>query len=115
MLAELQRTARRFGVRPDDLLPRAVYRYNLALDACLDLRNQANRAVLGLSREAMRDDDLTPCQQVAMAAHYLGFEAVLAPSATSAGPTVAVFIDRLQATSRLEPGEHEILTTLPRS
>lgn len=112
--AELRRTARRFGVPPENLLPRAVYRYNLELDACLDLRDQADRAMVGLSNEAIRSDDLAKCQEVAMAAHYLGFEAVLAPSATSAGATVAAFIDRLKAASRLEPGEREIWTTLPR-
>lgn len=114
VLAELRRTARRFAIQPEDMLPRAVYRYDLELSKCLDLHHSATRAAVGLSLDAIRSDDPRRCQEVAMAAHHLGFESVLAPSATSAGATIAVFTDRLQPDSRLAPQHFETWTALPR-
>ena len=48
-----------------------------------------------------------------MAAHYLGHEGLIAPSATGAGSTIAIFTDRLHADSCVEPRDVEIWSTLP--
>ena len=48
-----------------------------------------------------------------MAAHYLGVEGLLAPSATGAGSTIAIFTDRLVPDSSVEPRDAEVWNTLP--
>ena len=113
MLAELKRTAVRFGIPPEELLPRAIYCYDIALHLCLDLREESSLVAVGLGLDAIRSDDLRPCQEVAMAAHYLGLEGLLAPSAASPGLTLAIFTDRLRPDSCVEPGDAEILNALP--
>ena len=114
VLAELKRTALRFGLAPEGLLPRAVYRSDLALRQCLDLRNESSRAAAGLSLDDIHSEDPTRCQRVAMAAHYLELEALLAPSAAGPGSTIAIFTDRLHGNSRLKPRDAEIWNVLPR-
>ena len=113
MLGELKRTARRFGVAPEGLLPRAVYRFDIALHQCLDLREWSRLEAADLSLDAIRSDDLSRCQEVAMAAHHLRFEGVIAPSAAGPGSTIAIFTDQLGPDSRLEPGDSEIWNALP--
>ena len=114
VLAELKRTALRFGISPEGLLPRAVYRFDVALRQCLDLRDDTSRQAVGLSLDAIGSDDPRRCQEVAMAAHYLGLEGLLAPSAAGPGMTIAVFTDRLHPDSIVEPGNAEIWNTIPR-
>ena len=113
VLAELKRTALRFGIAPEGLLPRAVYRCDIAIRQCLDLRDQGNREQVGLSLDAIRSEDPRRCQGVATAAHYLGLEGLIAPSAAGAGSTIAIFTDRLLADSCVEPRDAEIWSTLP--
>jgi len=48
-----------------------------------------------------------------MAAHYLGLEGLLAPSATGAGFTIAIFTDRLGPDSSVDPGDAEIWNAIP--
>lgn len=43
----------------------------------------------------MRADDPAECQRVGEAAHHIGLEALLAPSATQRGDIAAVFLDRI--------------------
>ena len=113
VLAELKRTAFRFGIAPEGLLPRAVYRFDIALHQCLDLRDASGRETVGLSLDAIRSEDPRRCQEVAMAAHYLGLEGLLAPSAAGPGSTIALFTDRLHPDSIVEPGDAEIWSVLP--
>jgi len=62
---------------------------------------------VGLGLEALKSNDAGACQAVGEAAHYLGLEALVAPSATEAGFVVAVFIDRLHADSEFRDLEFE--------
>ena len=48
-----------------------------------------------------------------MAAHYLGLEGLIAPSATGAGSTIAIFTDRHHTDSFVESRDVEIWSTLP--
>ncbi len=111
--AEFYRRAEREGRRPQDLLPRRLYHYRVELGAVLDLGTQDKLAQVGLSFVEVSSDDLSRCQVVGEAAHYLGFEGVLAPSATNAGQNLAVFFDRLQAASTVLPLDSELWEALP--
>lgn len=105
--AEFARMAARQGRKVTDFLPRRLYTYEIHLSAVLDLTDQAAREALGLTDEALSADELGACQEVGAAAHYAGFEAVLAPSATSRGTVLAVFMDNLDLDSSVQVAHQE--------
>lgn len=111
--AEFYRRSAREGRPPEDLLPRRLYRYRIDLGAVLHFAGQVELTQVDLSPADVSSDDLSRCQAVGEAAHYLGFEGILAPSATSAGETLAVFFDRLRPGSTVEPLDFETWEMLP--
>jgi RES domain-containing protein len=111
--AEFFRRANREGRPPEDLLPRRLYRYRVELSAVLDLRGPDELTQVGLSFLDLSSDDLSKCQAVGEAAHYVGFESIRAPSATSVGGNLAIFFDRLLPDSMVEPLDFETWESLP--
>lgn len=112
-IAELGRLARRGGRAPEDFLPRVMVQYDLSLSAVLDLRDPGLRDRVGLSLDAIRSDDLSPCQAVGEAARYAGREAILAPSATGDGDVLAIYLDKLAPNSALDVSKQETWERLP--
>jgi hypothetical protein len=49
---------------------------------------------VGLPEDDLRSGDLTKCQEIGEAVHYLGAESLLEPSAVAAGGVLAFFLDR---------------------
>ena len=113
VVAEFYRLAERQGMPPENLLPRRIQTYGVELQAVLDLRDPTARQGLGLSDAVIAGDDPTLCQSVGDAAHYAGFEAILAPSATGIGLVLAVFVDRMVAGSSIRPDSFEFSEGLP--
>lgn len=111
--AEFYRLAERQGMPPENLLPRRVQEYGVVLQGLLDLRDPDTRAALGLSDAALGGDDPSLCQAIGDAAHYAGFEGVLAPSATGTGEVIAVFTDRMMPGSAVSPGDSDLWEVLP--
>jgi RES domain-containing protein len=112
-IAELHRLAFRQGRVPDDFLPRRMYRYEVALAAVLDLRDPGARVELKLSDAELRSVDAARCRLIGEAANQLGFEGILAPSATGSGTVLAVFFDRLRASSSVRDIDHETWSASP--
>jgi hypothetical protein len=83
-------------------LPRELYRFEVRLSIVVDLRSEEARTKLHLADREFRSDNPRACQRVGEAAHRLGLEAILAPSATSVGTVLAVFADNLLPESVLE-------------
>jgi len=102
VLAELERAARRQGLGIGDLLPRNEVTYAVGLQRVLDLEDPANQVLVGLDDVTMKGRDWAPCQAVGDAAQYVGFEGILAPSATGTGRALAVILDGLVLGSRIE-------------
>jgi RES domain-containing protein len=115
VIAEFNRAVTRSRRAPADFLPRRFYRYEIQLSALLDLRVGENRNAVNLSDEALSADDLRPCQAVGEAAHHVGREGIIAPSATGPGTVVAVFFDRLEADSFVHDLDFEVWEALPDS
>ena len=92
---ELRRSAARQGLVPADFLPRELYTYELRLQHVIDLRIDTHARAVGLQEGWLSDEDATACQAVGEAAHHVGFEALLAPSAAGPGEVLAVFLDRM--------------------
>lgn len=103
VIREFYRLARRQGLHPRDFLPRDLYTFEVELEAVLDLRPDEARAHVGLTLAELRGDDARACQAIGEAAHYLGLDGIAAPSAAGEGVVLAVFLDRLRPSSRLEP------------
>jgi len=100
--AELRRLAARAGRTVDDFMPRHLLEYEVELAAVLDLTDPATVGAVGLDESQLRGDDATACQEVGEAAHHLGREGILAPSAAGGGNVLAVFVERLAPPSRVE-------------
>jgi RES domain-containing protein len=114
-VSEFYRLAARQGRAPEDFLPRRMYRYEVNLEAVLDLRDPVSRASLNLSDTDLRANGATQCQEIGESVHYLGLEGVIAPSATGEGTVLAVFFDRLHADSQVRDIDHEPWTAPPRT
>lgn len=99
--AEFLRLAAKQGRAPRDFLPRDLCSYEVRLQRVLDVRDSKTRRDVGLSTEP-DGDDLAASQSVGEAAHLVGFEAILAPSATGSGEILAVLLDRLLPESAVE-------------
>ncbi len=106
---EVQRTAHKLGVTVAELLPRHLVTIRVSLGAILDLTDAATIATSGWTKAVVTDDDTRICQAIGDAAHYIGFEGILAPSAAGPGDALAIFINRLKPTSSLELIGKELL------
>ena len=109
--------AARHGRSPDDFLPRDVCGLQVELQRVLDLRALEALRAVGLDLAVIRGGDMVPCQRVGDAAHKLGFEGVLAPSATGIGETLVVFELKLLKDSRVVQRDRvswNMLSDLPR-
>ena len=95
--------------------PRRFYTVTVDVDAVLDLTNPHNVAAVGLSAADLRSevDDYAACQRVAAAAHQLELHAVLAPSATGLGETLALFRERITLREMPVVRTEETWNTLP--
>lgn len=113
VIAEFGRIVERSGRAAEEFLPRRFYRYDIRLEELLDVRAPDHRERLGLSDEALSADDLRPCQAVGEAAHHVGREGVIAPSATGTGIVIAVFFDRLQGDSSVRDVDFELWQATP--
>ena len=99
---ELLRAARRAGMTAALLGPRRLATIHVRLSRVLDLTSDRVRASLGISEADLVADDPVIPRAIGEAAHHLGYEAVLAPSAAGAGRVLAIFVDNRAAGSLLE-------------
>lgn len=101
-IGEFKRMARGQGNGPKSFLPRELHTIACSSLQMLDLTATASRRSVGLTLEHIRQDDWRSCQAIGEAAHFLGFQGVMAPSATGSGEVLAVFEATLQG-DQLEP------------
>jgi len=110
-LAETLAHCRYYGLPVHAAMPRTFVAIEFVLSKVLDLTRGRNRQNLGVSQQRLLECDwraemqrglLPLTQQVAVAAFKAGLEALLVASAADpAGKNLIVFVDRLQAGSRL--------------
>jgi RES domain-containing protein len=101
-IAELQRLGERQVIGVEGLLPRALYRYEIALDRVLDLTDNEVRAEVGLRLDMLTGPDWTACQKLGSTLYAVGAQAVSSPSATGIGAVLAVFVQQI-GVGRVEP------------
>ena len=101
-VAELRRFGERQAIGVEGLLPRSLYRYEVALDRVLDLTDDQVRVGVGLGPDVLTGPDWIACQELGLILHALGAQAINSPSATGVGEVLAVFVQQL-GLGRLEP------------
>ncbi len=81
----------------------------------LDLRTGATRTAVSLTDAQLFSDvgDYAACQAVAAAAHELGLVGLIAPSASQAGETLALFAGNLPAERWPKVTKRDIWRGLP--
>lgn len=99
---ELIRTARRSGLTVSMVAPRRLATIHVRFSRVLDLTDERTRELLGVSEADLTADDPAIPRAVGEAAHHLGYEAVLSPSAAGSGSVLAIFLDNRAADSVLE-------------
>ena len=100
--AELLRLAARAAIDIRGFLPRRLYTLRVELAGVLDIQAPEALAALGLTFADVAADDPSACQAVGDAAHKLTLEAILAPSASSRGPILAIFELNLRPDSAIQ-------------
>lgn len=90
-VAELQRRGNRELIGVEGLLPRALYRYDIALESVLDLRHPRTLEHLGITTAQLVGADLSITRQIGEAAHSTGIQAIRSPSAAGVDDVLAVF------------------------
>ena len=108
-LAELERSAELTSIPVSDALRagRTLHTLQVRDVAVLDLTSEDNQSAIGLGVDDIADDDWTACQAVGQAADFLGYQGVLAPSATGTGLVLAAF------EARLAHGQLEVTSSQP--
>jgi RES domain-containing protein len=91
VIEEFYRLAERSSLPPESFLPRIVCKIDVDLGAVLDLRSEENLSVVGLTLDHLSAYSMDDCQRIGEAAHRLGLEGLLAPSATGTGEILAIF------------------------
>ena len=110
-VAELTRQRRNTVLGVEGLLPRALYRYEVVLDAVLDLTDPETLTDLGVRSDELVGEDRSLPRLVGETAHAAGFQAIRCPSATGVGEVLAVFPE-LIGLGRLEPSRADEWTRL---
>jgi RES domain-containing protein len=106
-IEEARRVAARQGLDLAAYLPRDLHEVEVVLVRVLDLSADGAIEYLGVPLNELLGEDMAASQQIGQAARYLGFEGLVAPSATGAGLAIAVFEDQIR------PGQLKIVNTVP--
>jgi len=95
VVAELTRQASRQGIQVGDLLPRELWKIEIALTSVLDLTDDAVPDVVGVAHADLVQEDHQLTQQIGEAAYEHQFQAIRTPSATGVDEVLAIFPENL--------------------
>lgn len=90
-VAEFMRLAKGQANGAQSFLPRDLHELSVFDLQVLDLRSATAQRSVGIGLAAIEDPNRLACQTIGEAAQYLGFQGILAPSATRIGLVVAAF------------------------
>ena len=100
--AEFQRPASSAGLVRPAFRPRGPATIRVVLHEILDLRDPATCRSIGLEASELRSDDVALTQAIGEASNLLGFEAILAPSATGVGDVCILLLMNRSSRSSIE-------------
>jgi RES domain-containing protein len=102
-VAEVERGFAVQGRSLRDAIGLVIYEYEVDIHSVLDLTSTESMTAVGLATESISSPDRSACQAVGDAAHFVGLEAIRAPSAAGNDETVALFLDKQQPGSVVTP------------
>lgn len=105
---EFRRMAAGQGRGPRSFLPRDLHTIRVAELQALDLRDDSVLLALDITADLLSTEDWSLCQQIAEAAHFLGYQAIIAKSASGVGDVIAVFDDRIRLSDLEVLGTQEL-------
>lgn len=73
----------------------------MRLSRVLDLTNEHVREALGVETEELTQENSVVAREIGEAANYLGFEAIVAPSAAGSGFVIAILLNNRAAESEI--------------
>lgn len=94
-----------YAIGTQPVRPRAtrqLYEIHMTLERVLDLTEPRLLAELGVTDVELGSRDQDSCRTVGGAAHWLGCDGVLVPSARATGTNLVVFADRMDVDAALE-------------
>lgn len=94
-------------IRPH--VKRTVYTLEITLESVLDLSDLDSLASLGVGPDEIAGDDMSACQGVGGAAHWLDHDGLLVPSARSNAVNLVIFPASRPADARFEVTASEAL------
>jgi RES domain-containing protein len=100
--AEFERLLARSGLTAQSLQPRQLTTIDLELSHVLDLRDEAILDALGVRAPDLIGDDPALTRRIGEAAHAMGYEALISPSAAGAGDVIAIFPANRRPDSRID-------------
>jgi len=87
-----------YALASQPLRPRAtrqLYKVRVTLAAVVDMTDRTLLTTAGVGDEQLASPNHVPCQTVGGAAHWLGYDGLLVPSARAPGNNLVVFTDRM--------------------
>lgn len=99
VVAELASQAVRQSVQVDDFLPRELWSLQASLDTVIDLTDPVALRSAGLGPADVVRPDHALTQQIGVAAHQRGVQAIKSPSATGVDAVLALFPQNLGAST----------------
>jgi RES domain-containing protein len=100
--AEFHRLAANAGLPAAAFLPRDLVTIRATLDQVLDIREPEVMRLIGVSASDLVGPDVSIARAIGEAANLLGFEAILAPSATGRGDVCVLLLMNRSSRSAIE-------------
>jgi RES domain-containing protein len=101
------------GMTPENVGPRRLLTCEVAVTQVLDLRDDENLKLIGLTPADLLGTSYETCSRVGQAAHQLELHGVIAPAATELGETLALFELHLPTAELPILTNDELWATLP--
>lgn len=99
---ELVRLMERASLRADEILPRALSRFDVRLRDVERLRSSAELEAHGLANDDVDAPTFDRTQEVARRVAEGGREGIVSHSAVGSGSTLAAFVDNVRPPSRID-------------
>jgi RES domain-containing protein len=101
--AEWHRQIEELALRPEDQLPRDLWRFEVAIDAIADLRSERQLARVGLALPTPRQREWSGFQAVGERLHYEGWRGLRAPSAARTDSEILCLFREAQKVNGVKP------------
>jgi len=112
--AEWHRQIEELALRPEDQLPRDLWRFEVDIDRIADLRSEEQLARVGLAFPAPKRREWPAFQSVGERLHYAGWRGLRAPSAAQPNGEIVCLFRKTEKIDGLKPLPPPVIHRHPR-